>query len=103
MMLPIAIMTVLKEIFHLNSPLGVIYKLKVSSHVKQSVYNFIKKETLAQVFSYEFAKFLRTPFFTEHLRWLFLSHVNTFCVWMIFYICCMISYIHLFLVQIRLF
>ena len=57
MMLPIAIMTVLKEIFHLNSPLGVIYKLKVSSHVKQSVYNFIRKETLAQVFSYEFAKF----------------------------------------------
>ena len=37
--------------------------------------NFIKNETLAQVFSCEFAKFLRTPFFTEHLRWLLL-----FCV-----------------------
>ena len=24
--------------------------------------NFIKKETLAQVFSYEFCEFLRTPF-----------------------------------------
>ena len=32
--------------------------------------NFIKKETLAQVFSYEFCdtKFLRTPAFIEHLR-----------------------------------
>ena len=34
--------------------------------------NFTLKETLAQVFSCEFAKFLRTPFFTEHLRWLLL-------------------------------
>ena len=29
--------------------------------------NFIKKETLAQVFPVNFEKFLRTPFFTEHL------------------------------------
>ena len=29
--------------------------------------NFIKKETLAQVFSCEFVKFLRTPFLPEHL------------------------------------
>ena len=29
--------------------------------------NFIKKETLTQV---NFTKFLRAPFFTEHLRWL---------------------------------
>ena len=49
--------------------------------------NFIKKETLAQVYSYEFAKFLRTPFYiggwwllldilqtplTKHLWWLLL-------------------------------
>ena len=40
--------------------------------------NFIKKETLAQVFSYEFfANFLRTPFLTEHLRrlLLYLNHL----------------------------
>ena len=34
--------------------------------------NFIKKETLAQVFFVHFAKFLRTPFSTEHHRWLLL-------------------------------
>ena len=34
--------------------------------------NFIKKETLTQVFPVNFAKFVRTPFFTEHLRWLLL-------------------------------
>ena len=28
--------------------------------------NFVKKETLKQVFSCKFAKFLRTPFLTEH-------------------------------------
>ena len=31
---------------------------------------FIKKESLAQVFPVNFAKFLRAPFLTEHLRWL---------------------------------
>ena len=34
--------------------------------------NFIKKETLAQVFPVNFAKFLRTLSPTEHLWWLFL-------------------------------
>ena len=34
--------------------------------------NFIKRETLAQVFPVNFANFLRTPFFTEHLWWLLL-------------------------------
>ena len=37
------------------------------------VCNFVKKETLAQVFPVNFAKFLRTPFPTEHLRWLLLN------------------------------
>ena len=37
--------------------------------------NFIKKDFLAQVFSCEFAKFLRTPFFIEHLRWLLLKRL----------------------------
>ena len=30
--------------------------------------NFIKKETLAQVFSFEFCKISKNTFFTEHLR-----------------------------------
>ena len=39
--------------------------------------NFIKKETLARCFPVNFAKFLRTPFPTEHLRWLLLySTIN---------------------------
>ena len=42
----------------------------------QSLFNkAIKKETLAQVFPVNFAKFLRTPFFTEDLRWLLLLFV----------------------------
>ena len=35
--------------------------------------NFVKKETLARVFFDNIANFLRTPFFTEHLRWLLLK------------------------------
>ena len=35
--------------------------------------NFIKKETLAQVFPCEFVKFLRTPFYTQQLWWLLLT------------------------------
>ena len=42
------------------------------NHLSQSLF-FIKKEALAQVKLVNFAKFLRTPFFTEHLRWLLLS------------------------------
>ena len=34
--------------------------------------NFIQKETLTQVLSFEFCEFLKTPFLTEHLRWLLL-------------------------------
>ena len=41
--------------------------------------NFIKIETLAQLFSVDFAKILRTPFFTEHLRWLLL-HLIQSCI-----------------------
>ena len=38
--------------------------------------NFIKKETLAQVFSCEFCEIFRNTFFTEHL-WTTASEVNT--------------------------
>ena len=34
---------------------------------------FIKKETLAQVFSYEFCEISKNIFFIEHLWWLFVT------------------------------
>ena len=37
--------------------------------------NFIKKETLAQVFLVNFANFLKTPFLTEHIQWLPLKYL----------------------------
>ena len=37
--------------------------------------NFIKKETLAPVFSCEFCKIYKNTFLTEHLRWLLLEHL----------------------------
>ena len=47
---------------------------RVSFLIKlQAACNFIKKDTLAQVFSFEFSKFRGTPFFTEHLWWLLLN------------------------------
>ena len=39
---------------------------------------FLKKSFWHRCFSMSFAKFLRTPLFTEHLRWLLL---NWFCSW----------------------
>ena len=37
-----------------------------SDEAIDEAYNFIKIETLAQVFPVNFVKFLRTPFLTEH-------------------------------------
>ena len=36
--------------------------------MKAGACNFIKKETLAQVFSFEFCEISKKTFFTEHLR-----------------------------------
>ena len=48
----------------------------VSLLVKFQACNLIKKETDTVVFFWFFAKFLRTPFSTEHLRWLLLDPVK---------------------------
>ena len=58
------------EVFRKKGVVWIFTKFK-GRHLRQSLFfdNF-KKETLAQVFPVNFAKFLRTPFFTEHLRWL---------------------------------
>ena len=39
--------------------------------------NFIRKKPEHRCFPVKFAKFLRAPFFTEHLRWLLLRILNT--------------------------
>ena len=46
--------------------------------LQAEAYNFIKKGTLAQVFSCEFCEILRTPFYIEHLWWL-LPKVSKMC------------------------
>ena len=46
-----------------------------NTFARLSTRNFIKKETLVQVFSCELFEILRTPFFIEHLRWLLLFEV----------------------------
>ena len=38
--------------------------------------NFIKKRLQHRCFPVKFTKFLRTPFFTEHLQWLFLPFLQ---------------------------
>ena len=46
--------------------------------------NFIKKRLQHRFFPVKFPKFLRTPFFTEHVRWLLLkiSHeLSLYCIW----------------------
>ena len=40
--------------------------------------NFIKKETLYRCFPVNFEKFLRTPFYKEHLWWLLLKFVTSY-------------------------
>ena len=42
--------------------------VSVSFLIKPQACNFIKKETLAQVFSCEFCEISKKNFFTEHLR-----------------------------------
>ena len=42
------------------------------TELQAQAYNFIKEKTLAQVFSCEFAKFLRTPFSQNTSEWLLL-------------------------------
>ena len=41
--------------------------LEISQNSQPQACNFIKKETLAQVFSCEFCEILRIPFLNEHL------------------------------------
>ena len=62
--------TKIKSSSHFPSSYKIGSPVRIKSiHQRCSVKsNFIKKETLAQRFSYEFCEFPRTPFFTEHLQ-----------------------------------
>ena len=40
----------------------------MNNSIPNSTWNFIKKETLAEVFSCEFSEICKNTFFTEHLR-----------------------------------
>ena len=46
---------------------------RVSFLIKLQAFRFIRKQTLAQVFSCEFCEFSKNTFFTEHLWWLLLN------------------------------
>ena len=46
---------------------------RVSFLIKLQACNFIKKETLAQMFSCEFCEVVKNTFFIEHLWWLLLQ------------------------------
>ena len=50
--------------------------VEVSFLIKLQDYNFIRKETHAQVFPLDISKLLRTPFFIDHLPWLLLSVIR---------------------------
>ena len=54
-----------------------LYKSLFYNKVAGEICNFIIKETLAQCFPVNFAKFLRTTFYIEHLWWLLLSVFTT--------------------------
>ena len=50
-----------------------IQNIVVSDHYQPEACNFIKKGTLAQIFSREFWDIFKNTFFTEHLWWLLLN------------------------------
>ena len=51
-----------------NACVIVLFSIKLYAWGLPEACNFIKKETLAQVFSCEFCKISENTFFTEHLR-----------------------------------
>ena len=65
------------QIYNAADPLFISETVVRSCSVKKvKAYNFIKKSIWHRCFPVNFAIFLRTPFFTEHLRWLLLHYVT---------------------------
>ena len=57
-----------------NTCARVSFLIKRLTH---EAWNFIKKETLAQVFTCEFSEISKNTFFTEQFRWLLLYHTSS--------------------------
>ena len=56
--------------------------VRVSFLISQAC-NFIKKRLWYRCFPINLAKFLRTPFYIEHFRWLFLSNKQAIISWFV--------------------
>ena len=73
--------SILKEVFckknvfrnSQNSQENTCVRIFLKIKLQTEACNFIKKKLLHRCFSVNFAKFLRTPFLTEHLWWLLLT------------------------------
>ena len=63
------------HVYYLLQIIGIIIKRKIRFYISKIDFNFIKKETLPQVFSCEFYEIYRNTFFIEHLRWLLLLNI----------------------------
>ena len=57
-----------------------LMELFITRSLQPPAFNFIKKETLTQVFSREFCEIFKNTFFAEHLRWRLLHHTSQFVV-----------------------
>ena len=57
-----------KQVFCKISQENTCARVSVLIKLQVSAYNFIKKETLAQLFSCEFSEIFKNTFLTEHLR-----------------------------------
>ena len=57
--------------------------LEISENSQENtcaIVSFLKKRLCHRCFAVNFVKFLRTPFLTEHMRWLFLKKRKYFLV-----------------------
>ena len=61
-----------------NSQKNICVRASFLITLQVEAFNFIKKETLEQVFSCEFCKISKNTFLTEHLKWLLFE--PSFCM-----------------------
>ena len=67
---------VFKDILYTKQPFTDIFKIGILKNLK--AFNFIKKRPQHRCFPVNIAKFLRTAFFIEHLRWLLLHLIKLY-------------------------
>ena len=88
--LPLLLRSSRSEVFYKKAVLRNFAKF-TGKHLCQTLFNrllikLLKKKLWHRFFPVNFAKFLRTPFVTEHLWWLLLTTVNMsdVCFWLKF-------------------